>query len=548
MMISFPVWVAAWVAAAGIVQLSPQDLPNPTPEMAGAIKDFEERQFSAAVDAFKAAAEKGDVNGEYAYGVCLENGIGAARDFAQAERFFRRAAAKNHRAAQTALGMMLTMKGLPSDVHAEGISWLQKSADAGDHLAARQLGDYLVAQPNVDVKTREENLKKAHALFEKGAAAGDPEAKFRYGLMIQEGTGDEKQDVARGLQVIEEAAQAGSVEASVNLGRQHQLGLFVKQDFAKARDYYERAVKAGKHPEAQFSLGKLYEEGLGVPKDLDRAVFYYRQAAEQKHANALVQLGICYDNGLGVEKDEKMALKFFQEAADLGSGLGLFNVAVCHDLGKSGLKADPVAAAKWFIRSGEADYPLAMNEMGIRYREGRGVLKDATAAVAWFDKAATVHSFPAAQFNLGNMFELGVAVPQSYQRAGELYTLAALAGRPDAKHLLARLFLRGLGIARDPVKAYVLYSEAALAGSDPSTEARQKLEQQMTPEELAKAKEMLEKTSSASPQQTNSQQTAPPSKEHASGKAESVGRPETDRKSPQKESEKPATIRKPGKR
>jgi TPR repeat protein len=192
-----------------------------------------------------------------------------------------------------------------------------------------------------------------------------------------------------------------------------------------------------------------------------------------------------------------------------------------------------------------------MNEIATRYREGQGVLKDPTAAVAWFDKAVTLHAFPAAQFNLGNMFELGVAVPQSYERAGELYTLAAIAGRAEAKFLLARLFLNGLGIERDPIKAYMLYTEAANAGSEPSAQAREKLEQQLKPEELAKAKEMLAKASS----ENSSAETAPTAR--ASEKAganekpansTTTAKPDTQPKPPRKETEKPAIIRKSGKR
>ncbi|MGI8602392.1 MAG: SEL1-like repeat protein [Verrucomicrobiales bacterium] len=530
-----PLAVVSWIACAGVVALLPEDFSNPSPQVQKALRDFQSGQHSSAVEAFKAQAEAGDANAQYAYGVCLELGLGVARDFPRAEKFFRQAATKNHRAAQTALGMMLTMAGLPAEVHTQGVSWLQKAADAGDLKAARQLGDFYVTRFQTDPKTRAAEMKKARELFEKGAQRGDSEAKYRLGLMIEEGVTGEKPDVERGVKLIEEAAKEGSVEAMVSLGRQYQSGVQVKQDLEKARAYYEDAVKAGRHREAQFSLGKLYEEGLGVTKDPDRAVFYYRQAAEQKHPDSLVQLGICYDNGLGVERDEKLAVGYFEQAAAVGSGLGMFNVAVCHDLGKGGLKTDPAEAAKWMIKAADADYPLAMNELGMRYKDGQGVLKDTTAAVAWFDKAVTVHRFPAAQLNLGTMFELGVAVPQSYDRAMELYTLAAMAGRPDAKHMLARLFLNGLGAPRDSAKAYVLLSEAAIEGYQPAIETKERLEKDLKPEELAKAREMLDKIKAGGEKIVESR---PPE----SSLDASPPDPETRKK--EKKGEKPATVRK----
>lgn len=501
------------MAVAGVVTLVPQDLRDPSAALERALKDFEEKRFSSAIEVFKKEAEAGDANAQYAYAVCLENGIGVPRDFAAAEKLLRQAAEQGHRAAQKALGMMLTMRGLPEDVHAEGIRWLEKALAAGDSSAALELGDFYVTRFNPAPEAKQADVRKARELYEKALAAGSAEAKFRLGLIIEEGKDGSQPDVERGVKLIEEAAAEGSVEAMVGLAKQYHLGNFVKQDFEKAREYYEKAVKAGRHPDAQFSLGKLYEEGLGVPQDLERAVFYFRQSAEQKFAPALVQLGHCHDAGRGVERDEEAALRYFKEAALHGSGAGMLQVAVYHEQGKGGLTADPVESARWLIRAAEAGHALAMNELALRYKDGNGVLKDLTAAAAWLDKAVALHALPAAQVNLGSMFEMGMGVPQSYQRAGELYTLAAMAGRPDAKHLLARLFLNGLGIAPDPARAYVLITEAANMGYPASIEAKEKMEQQLKPEDLAKARELLNRPASAPESTADSAaaETPPPS-------------------------------------
>lgn len=62
-----------------------------------------------------------------------------------------------------------------------------------------------------------------------------------------------------------------------SMGLRYENGDGVPQDYAKAREYYERAGEMGS-AKALSQLGTMYRTGLGVPKDLDRAIAYYRKS------------------------------------------------------------------------------------------------------------------------------------------------------------------------------------------------------------------------------------------------------------------------------
>ena len=64
-----------------------------------------------------------------------------------------------------------------------------------------------------------------------------------------------------------------------NLGTLYDAGHGVKQSYAKAKEFFERAAQQD-HPEAQFNLGVMYEHGEGMPKNKKQAIEWYSKACE----------------------------------------------------------------------------------------------------------------------------------------------------------------------------------------------------------------------------------------------------------------------------
>ena len=69
-----------------------------------------------------------------------------------------------------------------------------------------------------------------------------------------------------------------------------------------------------------------------------------------------------------------------------------------------------------------------------------------------------------AQNMLGNRYERGVGVDQSYQRARELFELAATQGNVTAQYNLGVIYANGLGVDQSNERAVEYYEAAARQG------------------------------------------------------------------------------------
>ena len=73
-------------------------------------------------------------------------------------------------------------------------------------------------------------------------------------------------------------ADSGDAEAQNYVGEIYLKGLGTEPDYAKAREWFEKAAAQG-NKRARINLGYLYEQGLGVPKDIAKALNLYGEAS-----------------------------------------------------------------------------------------------------------------------------------------------------------------------------------------------------------------------------------------------------------------------------
>jgi TPR repeat protein len=89
--------------------------------------------------------------------------------------------------------------------------------------------------------------------------------------------------------LFQAGAKHGDGYSMNNLGFSYQWGIGVTQDYAKAREWFEKAAaKDIKH--AMINLGQLYENGYGVPQDYAKAREWYEKAAAKGNASAKIGL------------------------------------------------------------------------------------------------------------------------------------------------------------------------------------------------------------------------------------------------------------------
>jgi TPR repeat protein len=176
------------------------------------------------IDWYRAAAEHGDADAQYALGVMYDSGQGVPRSYITATEWYSRAAEQGDANAQSTLGLAyLDGHGMPRDYD----------------KAARWLG--------------------------KAAKQGSAAAQYDLGLMYARGQGL-PQSYATAAEWYSRAAKQGDASAQSTLGLAYANGRGVPQSYGEAARWFRRAAEQG-YADAQFNLGILYASGGGVPRD-----------------------------------------------------------------------------------------------------------------------------------------------------------------------------------------------------------------------------------------------------------------------------------------
>lgn len=103
------------------------------------------------------------------------------------------------------------------------------------------------------------------------------------------------------------------------IGKLYQDGLGVEQNYEKAKEYFNLAVKRG-CSEAFNSMGDMYKYGYGVEIDYYKAFELYTNAAEEAFdTGGQFNLGMMYIEGKGTEVNYERALYWFERAHTFGN-------------------------------------------------------------------------------------------------------------------------------------------------------------------------------------------------------------------------------------
>ncbi len=72
-------------------------------------------------------------------------------------------------------------------------------------------------------------------------------------------------------------------------------------------------------------------------------------------------------------------------------------------------------------------------------------------------------------------------MPQSYERAAELFQQAVANGHADAQYNLGGLYYNGLGVPQDVARGVALFKQAAAGGSKPAADALREMGEAVPP-------------------------------------------------------------------
>jgi len=207
--------------------------------------------------------------------------------------------------------------------------------------------------------------------------------------------------------------------------------------------------------EAEYWLGGMYYLGEGVPKDLAIGIQWYQKAA-----------------GKGYSAAREM-LESLPTELKLRAGGG---------------DAQALAQLKTLADKGDSQ---AQSALGFIYYAGFGVPRDTVQAVYWYRKAALQGDAYSAA-SLGDIYATGDGgMPKDVSEAVSWRKKAAEGGNRSAQQSLGEMYAEGTGVPKDLVLAYMWCN---LAAADTFGEVakmiRDRLEKQMTPDQIAEAQRL----------------------------------------------------------
>ena len=218
-------------------------------------KYYNERNYSAAFNAFLSDADAGDKRSQYYVGYLYLNGLGVNQNSSKALEYLNASAGQNYGSALSLLGYLY---------------------DQGQIVPL--------------------NKKKAIELYTAAANQNDPSAMLNLGLAYYKGDGV----VRDGQKAIDLLSRVPMDKTRPYVGR--YLGdIYMSgsesDKVEKAKKEYARSARLGDIA-SFYSLGQIYEE-----EDLSRAISYYEYAAANNNAEAQYVLGTMYVKGQGVDKN-----------------------------------------------------------------------------------------------------------------------------------------------------------------------------------------------------------------------------------------------------
>ena len=176
-------------------------------------------------------------------------------------------------------------------------------------------------------------------------------------------------------------------------------------------------------------------------------------------------------HGRGVHKSPDSALAWYTKAAEAG------HPTAQADLGGLLIQAkDYINAQGWLTKSAMQRHAIGLYNLGMLYstvyEEGKGVIEqcDKKALELW--RLSVDQGYESAQLAIGHMYENGISVLTSHQKAKEFYTCAAKQGSVEGQYNLARVHM----MQGEIVPCLFWCRKAAATGDEDSIDMCEQLE------------------------------------------------------------------------
>lgn len=239
---------------------------------------------------------------------------------------------------------------------------------------------------------------------------------------------------ADNLDTLKQQAEAGDMDAQFNLALEY-WGDFEKREYAAAIPWLLKAAEQG-HDQAAYYLGSAYVIGRGVHKNGIEAVKWFKRAIELGNTEGYHGIGRMYFTGSGIDRDYDKAYAWWSRGAALGDERCKGNLEQYYENDK------PIKTPDAMIAKAQNGDPEAQYELGQAYVWGRAVPRDFEQSAYWLRKAARAGNMQAQSY-LGS-FSLLLNDYVSLEESRQWLEKAALQGDAGSLSMLIYGYLMGL--------------------------------------------------------------------------------------------------------
>lgn len=356
---------------------------------------------------FKIAANTGLPDAQFAVGLTYTDNLLRNRDLNKAYHYFKLAAEGKYDPAKEALKHLLKSGFSPP---VDSLSSKEPKTPAKQIEETTQL-----MSPNWDLDfydfDKNDSKEKKEYLINEVLKKKPEEFKIFLGLDNLSKENMPKDTSTLGL--LKFAAESGSPEALLIVGRGYENGIILPKDLVLTAVNYLRAYRLGSMKAGEYLFGmlqskelfnKLKEEiaggdanamyawagisALGFDNQISnqQALNFLKNAVDKKHIPSMIEMGLLYSSGTLVQKDKQKAFEYWDMAKRLGSKEAAVRIAFS-DLVDSTSKniVEDITTLKQIADEGSV---LAQTALGFCYEKGLGVIESKGIAIRLYRQAA----------------------------------------------------------------------------------------------------------------------------------------------------------------
>ncbi len=254
------------------------------------------------------------------------------------------------------------------------------------------------------------------------------------------------------------SAENGDITAQIKLCELYFYGETFPVDYEQSAYWGEKALAQGDRS-CRFKVA-YSSSRFG---NRSRALTLYSQLAEEGDCTAMNNLGY-------VEKDLDKKVYWFKKAADSGNYVAQYNIGLYYKEGR-GVEQSYKEMFHYMEMSAKNGFEPAMIEVARLYKRGCGVEKDTDKMLHWYEKAIAKGNV-AAMLEIAFLYRYGDYIAQDSGKAMEYYRKAVQTGdkgnftedspQLDAMYNIGRMWELGEAGTKNTSKAIFWFRKAAL--------------------------------------------------------------------------------------